>query len=77
LTSGRGGITLSGMLDTDKMRALREKRGLTQDAAATRAGFKSRQAWNNIESGRHATVTLQTLDRIAEALGVKAKDLLK
>jgi transcriptional regulator with XRE-family HTH domain len=64
-------------LDVDKIKSLREKLGLTQEAAAERAGFQSRQAWNNIESGRQAKITLQTLDKIADALGVKAKDLLK
>lgn len=65
------------MLDTEKIKALREKLKITQDEAAKRAGFKSRQAWNNIESGRQASISLATLDKIAEALGCKARDLLK
>jgi len=64
-------------LDTDKIRALREKLGITQDEAARRAGLGTRQAWNNIEAGRKTNVTLDTLERIAAALGVKSKDLLK
>ena len=35
-----------------------------------------RQTWHNVESGRQAQM-IQTLERIATALGVKAKDLLK
>lgn len=64
-------------LDVEKMRKLREKLGLTQDDAAKRAGLKGRQAWNNIESGRRPNLQLQTLERIAKALGVKAADLLR
>ncbi|MGE5610000.1 MAG: helix-turn-helix transcriptional regulator [Bacillota bacterium] len=65
------------MLDTEKMRQLREKLGLTQEDAAKRAGLDTRQAWNNIESGRQTNVTIEKLERIAAALDVKAKDLLK
>jgi transcriptional regulator with XRE-family HTH domain len=64
-------------LDTDKIKSLREKLGLTQEQAAERAGFKTRQAWNNIESGRQASIGLSTLDKIATALGTTAKNLLK
>jgi transcriptional regulator with XRE-family HTH domain len=65
------------MLDTAKVKALREKAGLTMQAAADAAGFKSRQHWNIIESGKGKNITLETLGQIAKALGVKAKDLLK
>jgi transcriptional regulator with XRE-family HTH domain len=64
-------------LDTDKIKYLREKLGLTQEQAAERAGFKTRQAWNNIESGRQASISLATLEKIASALGTTAKKLLK
>jgi len=64
-------------LDTAKLKRLREKCKLTQEEAAIRAGLKGRQAWNNIESGRRPNLQLQTLEKIAAALGVKAKDLLK
>jgi len=63
-------------LDHEKLKALREQLGLTQEAIAERAGFKSRQAWNNLESGRQSGITLHTLDKIATALGVDARDLL-
>ena len=40
-------------------------------------GMKTKQAWNRIESGTHVNVSVGTLEGIATALGVKAKDLLK
>jgi len=64
-------------LDCEKLRRAREKAGLTQEQAAEAAGLSSKQAWNAIERGRQEELTLGTLDRIAAALGVKAKDLLK
>ena len=69
--------TIRDVLDTEKIQALRTKLGLTQEEAAKRAGFKGRQAWNNVESGRQVSISLATLDKIARALGVKARDLLK
>lgn len=67
------------VLDTDKMRTLRLKLGLSMDEAAKRAGFANRQRWYEIESGRgsRTNVKIETLNRIAAALEVKAKDLLK
>ncbi|MGE5611211.1 MAG: helix-turn-helix domain-containing protein [Bacillota bacterium] len=65
------------MLDVEKIRELREKAGLTQQQAAELAKLKSRQHWNEIESGRQTNITMDTLERIASALGVKAKGLLK
>lgn len=64
------------MLDTNRLKAARKKAGFTQEEAARKAGLSSKQTWNNIERGR-SDVTLKTLDTIAKALGVKAKDLLK
>lgn len=65
------------MLDIEKILKLRESLGLTQEQAAQKAGFKTRQHWYKIESGNAGSVTLETLERVAKALGVKAKDLLK
>jgi transcriptional regulator with XRE-family HTH domain len=65
------------VLDTEKMKALRLKLGLSMDDAARRAGFASRQQWYQIESGNVTNIKLETLNAIAAALGVKAKDLLK
>ena len=63
-------------VDTDKIRSLREKLGLTQEEAARAAKMKSRQAWNNVESGRKSP-RLDTLEKMARALKVRAADLLK
>jgi transcriptional regulator with XRE-family HTH domain len=63
-------------VDTDKIKSLRLKRGWTQQQAANAAGMQSRQAWNNIETGR-GSPRLDTLERIAAALGVKTAALLK
>jgi transcriptional regulator with XRE-family HTH domain len=66
------------MLDIVKMKRLRERAGLSQGAAAKRAGMTVRQQWSNIERGATGSgVTLGTLEKIALALGVKVKDLLK
>jgi transcriptional regulator with XRE-family HTH domain len=65
------------MLDVKKIQSLREKAGMSQAEAARKAGLTGRQHWHDIESGRKASMTLTTLDKIAKALGVKAKELLK
>ncbi len=65
-------------LDCEKIKQLRERLGLSQADAAVKAGFKAgRQYWYNIESGQRINIKIETLERIAAALGVKAKDLLK
>ena len=67
------------MHDSAKIRALREKRRLTQVEAAKLAGM-SQQQWANVEGGHTGQtrgISLTTLDKIASALGVKSKDLLK
>ena len=64
-------------LDFEKIKRLREERGLSLQAAAEKAGIGDRQRWHAIESGRITNVKLDTLEAIAGALGVKAKDLLK
>jgi DNA-binding XRE family transcriptional regulator len=64
-------------LDTHKIKELRDKLKLTQDEAAKRAGLPGRQRWNQIERGRETNLTIETLERVAAALGVKARDLLK
>jgi transcriptional regulator with XRE-family HTH domain len=65
------------VLDTEKMKTLRLKLGLTMEEAAKRAGFVNRQRWYQVESGQTTNVKLDTLNKIAAALSVKAKDLLK
>jgi transcriptional regulator with XRE-family HTH domain len=65
------------VLDLVKLKKLREKRGLSQEQAAQAAGMRLRQQWYEIEKGLRKNITLDTLNRIAAALGVRAKDLLK
>lgn len=67
----------TAMLDVAAIRTKREKLKISQSEAAKRAGFKTHQQWNNIERGAVTDITMSTLDKIAAALGVKAKDLLK
>jgi transcriptional regulator with XRE-family HTH domain len=57
------------------VKALRGSLGLTQQQAADKAGMSTRQQWNDIESGRQSP-SLDTLGKIARALGVDAADLL-
>jgi DNA-binding Xre family transcriptional regulator len=45
--------------------------------ASKAAGFTNAQQWHLIESGRRSNITMDTLGKIAKALGVKSKDLLK
>lgn len=65
-----------GILDIDKIRTAREKLGLSQASAADEAGV-TRQRWNDIEGGRKPNIQLETLEKVAKALKVKPKDLLK
>lgn len=65
-------------MDHAKIKTLRENQRLTQEEAAIRGGLPGgRSAWNRIESGKQSSVTVTTLEKIAKALGVHARDLLK
>jgi transcriptional regulator with XRE-family HTH domain len=64
-------------LDTNEIRRRRVALKLSQADAAELAGFTGAQVWSDIENGRRKNITLETLEKIAGALGVKAKDLLK
>ena len=64
------------VLDTVKIRALREARGWSMADAAKAAGFTGRAQWYDVESGRKPNVTLETLGKIADALGVDPRELL-
>jgi ribosome-binding protein aMBF1 (putative translation factor) len=55
-----------------KIAALREKKGLSQQELAKRMGT-SQQAISRIESGEYEGFTLKTLEKIAEATGMKVK----
>ena len=63
-------------IDAEKVRALREKRGLTQRQLADAADvWQPRIA--ELETGKPVSITVETLERIAKALGVKPARLLK
>jgi transcriptional regulator with XRE-family HTH domain len=64
-------------VDIERIKALREKLGLSQEAAAIAAGMAGRQNWNAIEAGRHTNITVDVLERMATVLKTTAKDLLK
>ena len=64
-------------IDIEKIKRLREKKNMSQLEAAMASGLTSKQRWNHIETGRFQNVTVDTLEKIAKALGVRAKDLLK
>jgi len=64
-------------LDTEKLRRLREEKAWSLEEAADRAGLTSKGHWSDIENGRKSNVKLDTLDKIANALGVRAGELLR
>ena len=59
----------------DRVRELREARGLTQEALASRAGLH-RVYLAQLEIGRNDNPRLDTLRRLAQALGVSLGELL-
>jgi transcriptional regulator with XRE-family HTH domain len=64
-------------LDREKMKARRKALGFNQGEAADAAGFAGGVSqWSDIETGRKANVTLDTLARIATALQCDARDLI-
>jgi transcriptional regulator with XRE-family HTH domain len=58
-----------------RLKQLREARGLTQEALATKAGV-SRAYLARLEMGRHDP-PLSRLEKLAKALGVKVTRLLE
>ena len=60
----------------ERVRALREAQGLTQAELATRAGLH-RVYLAQLELGIHRNQTLNTLHRLAKALGVPVTRLLE
>jgi transcriptional regulator with XRE-family HTH domain len=57
-----------------RLKALREAKGLSQAAMATKAKI-AREYVNRLEAGRHDP-TIGTLQRLAKALGVRVTKLL-
>ena len=64
-------------LDANKIRELRKALDMNQRDAAKRAGLPGPQFWSDMENGRRANLTIETLERVAKVLGVHARDLLK
>lgn len=64
-------------VDFEKMKQLRLDQDLTLAEVARRAKLANRQQLHQIERGLRPNLTINTLDRIAAALGVTVKDLLK
>jgi transcriptional regulator with XRE-family HTH domain len=58
-----------------RIKALRERRRLSQEALAAKAGI-SRGYLARLETGRHDP-TVGTVEKLAKALRVKVADLLK
>lgn len=58
-----------------KIRSIREKKGLSQEAAALACGL-DRSYYGGIERGEH-NIALINIEKIAIALGVSLKDLFK
>jgi transcriptional regulator with XRE-family HTH domain len=56
----------------ERVRQLREKKGLTREGLAEQCGL-SAVYLKKLEAGDRLTPTLQTLDRIARALGATLK----
>jgi transcriptional regulator with XRE-family HTH domain len=58
----------------ERMRELREAKGLSQAQAAVAAGMNP-ATWNRLEQGK-GNPNLRTLERVADSLGVQVVDLL-
>lgn len=64
-------------LDREKMKTRRKALGLNQTEAAEAAEFSGGfSQWSDIETGRKANVTMDTLAKIAAALQCDARDLI-
>ncbi|MDB5295991.1 MAG: hypothetical protein JWO31_1974 [Phycisphaerales bacterium] len=65
-------------LKDGEIRRRREAAPLGQAEAAARAGFGSAQHWSNVERGTRSTApTVETLLRVARALGCTVEDLVE
>ena len=62
-------------VDTQKLRRLRRQAALSQQELAERAGT-TQETISRLERGHHATRG-RTLRRLAEALGVEPRELMK
>ena len=58
------------------IRTVRKRAGMKQDELARKAGI-SRITLNGLESGRITNTQTRTLEKIADVLGVTAKELIQ
>ena len=63
------------MIQSTKIKKLREKKGLSQEKHARLADV-STNTIVNIESGKQTNPTIETVSKIAKALDVKIEELL-
>ena len=66
----------SGKIISENIKKLRTKLGLTQDDLAKKAGTKYTTLMK-VESGAVNKPSVQTMAKIAKALGVSIEDLIK
>jgi transcriptional regulator with XRE-family HTH domain len=59
----------------ERVKRLREKLGLTQEAFAERAGLKYKH-YQSVEAGRKPNIQFSTLIKLAEACGLEPWELL-
>ena len=59
----------------EKVKALRMRKGMTQEELSKKAGI-SRQTLNYIETGKTVNITVATLMKLAAVLECKADDLV-
>lgn len=71
--SHRGGDTV---LDKRKIKAARKARGLTQKELGKLCRME-KETISRLENGERDNIQLDTLDRLADGLGVKPAELLK
>jgi len=64
------------MVESSKIKRLREKLGLSQEKLARLADV-SNNTIINIEAGKQKNPTIETLQKIAKALNVSVEDLIK
>jgi len=64
------------MIESSKIKRIREKLGLSQEKLARLADV-SNNTIINIEAGKQDNPTIETLKKIAKALGAQVEDLIK
>lgn len=64
------------MVESNKVKKLRERLGLSQERLARLADV-SNNTIINIESGKQQNPTIETVKKIANALGVSIEELVK